>query len=414
MYRTINISLPARRSAAAIGAAVALAAGTLAVAPGAQATPAPSGGGTSTATVLRAGLDVSLLNKTVDVPVNVSLNDVKAPADAKETALTVKVGSGVEQGREISILRADVATANATADRDKAEGYANVAKAEVHVPGLPLLSLIKLDAVTSKATCQVGHKPTASSKLVGVTILGRTISLNAVGTTDVRVGGVGEVSLQLTNTVTTSRTAAATALQLKVHINPLNLGVAEVTGDVTLAQATCRTPQAGGSTGGSTSGGNSGGSTNGGSTNGGSTNGGSTNGGSTNGGSTNGGSANGGAANGGSTNGGSTNGGSTGGSTGGHSTGGSTSGSSNGGSGNGGSSGTSGSAGTSGGSTSGGSDTHPQTGTDTSVNTGNLAETGASSSTPYMAYGAIGLIAVGGGAFLLTNRRRKAAASRGE
>ncbi|MFJ1586937.1 SCO1860 family LAETG-anchored protein [Streptomyces sp. NPDC088197] len=404
MYRTINISLPARRSAAAIGAAVALAAGTLAVAPGAQATPAPSGGGTSTATVLRAGLDVSLLNKTVDVPVNVSLNDVKAPADAKETALTVKVGSGVEQGREISILRADVATANATADRDKAEGYANVAKAEVHVPGLPLLSLIKLDAVTSKATCQVGHKPTASSKLVGVTILGRTISLNAVGTTDVRVGGVGEVSLQLTNTVTTSRTAAATALQLKVHINPLNLGVAEVTGDVTLAQATCRTPQAGGSTGGSTSGGNSGGSTNGGSTNGGSTNGGSTNGGSTNGG----------AANGGSTNGGSTNGGSTGGSTGGHSTGGSTSGSSNGGSGNGGSSGTSGSAGTSGGSTSGGSNTHPQTGTDTSVNTGNLAETGASSSTPYMAYGAIGLIAVGGGAFLLTNRRRKAVASRGE
>ncbi|MFF7157236.1 SCO1860 family LAETG-anchored protein [Streptomyces sp. NPDC008139] len=391
MYRTINVSLPARRSAAAIGAAVALAAGTLAVAPGAQATPAPSGGGTSTATVLRAGLDVSLLNKTVDVPVNVSLNDVKAPADAKETALTVKVGSGVEQGREINILRADVATANATADRYKAEGYANVAKAEVHVPGLPLLSLIKLDAVTSKATCQVGRKPTASSKLVGVTILGRTISLNAVGTTDVHVGGVGEVSLQLTNTVTTSRTAAATALQLKVHINPLNLGVAEVTGDVTLAQATCRTPRAGGSTGGSTSGGNSGGSTNGGSTNGGSTNGGSANGGSTNGGSTSG-------------------------STGGHSTGGSTSGSSNGGSGNGGSSGTSGSAGTSGGSTSGsgGSDTHPQTGTDTSVNTGNLAETGASSSTPYMAYGAIGLIAVGGGAFLLTNRRRKAAASRGE
>ncbi|MBD0739005.1 hypothetical protein BGM09_06125 [Streptomyces sp. CBMA29] len=403
--------MPARRSAAAIGAAVALAAGALAVAPGAQATPATSGGGTSTATVLRAGLDVSLLNKTVDVPVNVSLNDVKAPADAKETALTVKVGSGVERGHEINILRADVATANATADRYKAEGYANVAKAEVHVPGLPLLSLIKLDAVTSKATCQVGHKPTASSKLVGVTILGKTISLNAVGTTDVRVGGVGEVSLQLTNTVTTSRTAAATALQLKVHINPLNLGVAEVTGDVTLAQATCRTPQASGSTGGTTSGGNSGGSTNGGSTNGGSTNGGSTNGGSTNGGSTNGGSTNGGA----------TNGGSTSGSTGGHSTGGSTSGSSNGGSTNGGSSGTSGSAGTSGGGTSGGgasgsggSDTHPQTGTDTSVNTGNLAETGASSSTPYMAYGAIGLIAVGGGAFLLTNRRRKAAASRGE
>lgn len=397
MYRTINVSLPARRSAAAIGAAVALAAGTFAVAPGAQATPATSGGGTSTATVLRAGLDVSLLNKTVDVPLNVSLNDVKAPADAKETALTVKVGSGVERGHEVNILRADVATANATADRDKAEGYANVAKAQIHVPGLPLLALVKVDAISSKATCQVGHRPTAGSKLAGVTILGKTISVSAVGTTEVRVPGVGEVSLDLTNTVTTSRTAAATALQLKIHINPLSLGVAEVSGNITLARATCRTPQASGSTGGSTSGGNSGGSTSGGSTNGGSTSGGANSGGSTSG---------------------STGGGSTGG----HSTGGSTSGSSNGGSSGGGSttggsaSGTSGSAGTSGGSGSGsgsgGTDTRTQTGTGT-VNTGDLAETGASSSTPYMAYGAVGLIAVGGGAFLLTNRRRKAA-TRGE
>jgi LPXTG-motif cell wall-anchored protein len=396
VYCTINVSLPARRSAAAIGAAVALAAGTVAVAaPGAQAAPGTSGGGTSTATVLRAGLDVSLLNKTVDVPLNVSLNDVKAPADAKETALTVKVGSGVERGREVSMLRADVATANATADRHKAEGYANVVRAEVHVPGLPLLALVKVDALSSKATCQVGHRPTAGSKLLGLRVLGKPVSLTAVGTTQVRVPGVGEVSLDLTNAVTTTRTAAATALQLRIHINPLTLGVAEVTGKVTLAQATCRTPQASGSTGGSTSGGNSGGSANGGSVNGGSTSGGSSNGGSSNGGSASGGSANGGAANGGS---------GSGGSTGGHSTGGTTSGGSTGGHST---SGTSGSAGTSGGgSGSGGTDTRAQTGNDTAT-TGDLAETGAGSSTPYLALGAVGLVAAGGGVFLFAGRRRK-------
>ncbi|MEV6009024.1 SCO1860 family LAETG-anchored protein [Streptomyces sp. NPDC051976] len=401
MYSTINVPLPARRSAAAAGAAVALAAGAAVLAPGAQAVPAApataSGGGTSTATVLRAGLDVSLLGKTVDVPVHASLNDVKAPADAKETALTVKVGSGVERGREVNLLRADVATAQATTDRWSARGYANVVKAEVHVPGLPLLALVKVDALTSTATCRVGAWPTATSTLAGVTVLGRHLAVSAVGTTDVRVPGVGEVRLDLTRTATTSRTAAATALKLNVRVNPLNLGVAAVTGEVTLAQATCRTPQAGGSTGGATSGGSSGGSSGGAS---GGSSGGST-GGSTNGGSTSGGSASGGSTSGGPTSGGSSSGGSSsGGSTGGSANGGSTSG------GSAGTSGTSGGSGTSGSGGTGGGGAHAQTG----ATAGNLAETGASSSTPYLAGGAAVLVAAGGGAFLLTNRRRRAAA----
>lgn len=392
MYRTLNFRLPARRSAT-IGAAVALAAGgALAVAPAAHAT--TYSGGSATATVLKAGLDVSLLNKTIDVPVNVSLNDVKAPANAKETALTVTVGHGVEANHGVDIVRAAVATANATAERDKAEGYANIVNAQVHVPGLPLLSLIKLDAITSKASCQVGHKPTASSQLAGITVLGQRVSLSAVGTTQLNVPGVGKVSLDLTKTVLTSTTAAATALQLKVYINPLNLGVAEVSGDVTLAQATCRTPKASGSTGGSSGGSTSGGSTSGGSTSGGSTNGGSTSGGSTSG-SSNGGSSNGGSTSSGTTSGSTSGGSSTGGSTGGSSTGGSTSGSSGG--------------STSSGATSGGSATG--TGSDASTQTvadsGNLAETGASSATPYIAIGAAALVAAGAATFLATNRRRR-------
>ncbi len=372
LYRTINFRLPARRSAAAIGAAVALAAGAaLATAPAVQAAPATTHDeGASTATVLRAGLDVSLLNKTVDVPVNVSLNDVRAPGDAKETALTVTVGHGVELGRPISLLRASVATADATTGRDEAEGYANIAAAKVHVPGLPLLPLVALDAVSSRATCRVGHRPTASSQLAGVTVLGRHVSLKAVGTTKVSVPGVGEVSLKLTDSVTTSHTAAATALQLGIHVNPLNLGVADVSGNITLAQATCRTPKTGGGTSGGSSSGSSGGPTSGGSGNGGATSGGSANGGST---------------------GGSTS-GTTSGTAGGY-TGGSTAGSS----GSGGSS--------SGGSSSGGS------GTRTVAGTGNLAETGASSSTPYLAGGAAAFIAAGAATFLAVGRRRRSAVS---
>ncbi|MFI0942513.1 SCO1860 family LAETG-anchored protein [Streptomyces sp. NPDC021020] len=414
MYRTTNtFPLPVRRRAAAVGAAVALAAGAAVLAPGAQAAPAGDPhGGASTAAVLRAGLDVSLLGKAVDVPVDVALNDVHAPADAKKTALTVTVGKGVENGRGISILRADVATSKATADAHKAEGYANVAHAQVHVPGLPLLALVKADAITSTATCEAGRKPTAHSELAGLTVLGQRINLGAVGTTELTVPGVGHVSLNLTQTTTTSTTAAATALRLAIHLNPLSLGVAEISGEVTLAQATCTAPRTGGTTGGSTSGSTSG--TTSGSTSGstsGTTSG--TTAGSTSGSTTGTTSGTSGSTTTGSTNGATT--GSTSGSTTGSTTG-STSGSTSGTSGSA-TSGTSGSGGTSGsasGTSTGASGSAGTSGTSGAVvqtgpDTGNLAETGASSGIPYMAGGAVALLVAGAGAYLLTARRRRGA-----
>ena len=393
MYRTNSFPLPARRRAAVLGAATALAAGAAVLAPAAQATPAGTAhGGTASAAVLRAGLDVSLLGRAVHVPVNASLNDVHAPADARKTALTVTVG-----GRGVPLLRADAATAKATADAHKAEGYANVVKAQVHLPGLPLLALVKADALTSTATCKAGHRPTAHSELLGVTVLGQRIDLSAVGTTELAVPMVGRVSVTLTQTSTTSSTAAATALRLAVHVNPLALGVAKVEGEVTLAQASCRTPR--GSSG-STTGGASGGSTSGSTT--GSTTGTTT--GSTTGtsGATSGTS--------GSTSGTSGSTGSTGatGSSGSTATGGSTSGTS----GTGGASGGSGSAGTgaSGASGTGGTGGSGAV-TQTAPGTGNLAETGASSATPFLALGAAGLVAAGAAAYLLTARRRRTAAA---
>ncbi|MEU6475889.1 SCO1860 family LAETG-anchored protein [Streptomyces sp. NPDC047017] len=234
--------LPARRCATAAAATV------LAVAPvalaGAGPAHASAGQGRASASVLHAGLDVSLLNKTVDVPLTLSLNEVQAPGSAQQAALTARL-DGVDGGKPFSVLRADVAKTRATVSPDKAEGGVELAHARVHVPGLPLLSVIEVGQVSSRATCEAGKPPVATSDLLGaVTVLGQKVTLTAGGTTSVRVPAVGEVRLDLTRRETTSRTAAATALRLKISVNPLELNVADVEGTLTLAAATCETPAA--------------------------------------------------------------------------------------------------------------------------------------------------------------------------
>lgn len=227
-------------------AAVLLATGAVALlaAPPALATGggAAGGEGKAGAVVLRAGLDVGLLNQTVHVPLKTSLNEVSAPATAEKTALTVTV-DGAEGNNPVSVLRADVATSKATADKTRAEAEANLAKASVHVPGLPLLSLIEVEKVTSKAVCEAGKKPMASANALGkVTALGKKVTLSAGGPTKVEVPGVGRIDLELSGTQTTSTTAAAAALRLKVAVNPLNLNVAKVDGEIVLAEAHCESP----------------------------------------------------------------------------------------------------------------------------------------------------------------------------
>ncbi|MFJ9727442.1 SCO1860 family LAETG-anchored protein [Streptomyces sp. NPDC101209] len=234
--------MPARRLAT-IATATALAAGPAALAAAGTAH-ATGDQGRASAVVLRTGLDVSLLNKTVNVPLAVSLNEVQAPRSAEKTALTATL-DGVNGGRPFSVLAAEVATAKATVTPAKAEGYTRLAHARLHVPGLPLLSLVEIGQVTSKATCAAGKAPVAESNLLGgVTVLGKKVTVTTGGTTDVKVPGIGEVRLDLSKRETTSRTAAATALELKVSVNPLKLNVAEVEGTLTLARATCETPAA--------------------------------------------------------------------------------------------------------------------------------------------------------------------------
>ncbi|MFI1863254.1 SCO1860 family LAETG-anchored protein [Streptomyces jumonjinensis] len=242
-----TLRMPARRRAAVLTSAAASVA--LIAAPSALTGPAHAAGGgaegRADAVVLRTGLQISLLDKTVQVPLTASLNAVKAPASADSTALSVRL-DGVDQGRPFQVLRADVAEAKATADKRRAEGHAQLVRARVRVPGLPLLSLVEVEKVVSKAVCAVGERPVAESNLLGgVKVLGKQVALSAGGRTNVAVPGVGEVTLDLSRTRTTSRTAAATALELKVAVNPLSLNVAEVNGTVTLAEATCESPRAG-------------------------------------------------------------------------------------------------------------------------------------------------------------------------
>lgn len=234
--------MSAHRTAATFVVAALIAGPVALLAAPAQA--ATSGDGKASAVVLRTGLDVALLSKTVEVPLAVTLNEVHAPATAAKTALTAKL-DGVDRGQPFSLLRADVATAKATADAHQAEGYVNLVHARVHIPGLPLLSLIEVEKVTSKAVCEAGAPPHAESNVLGhVTVLGKRTNLSAGGSTQVKVPDVGTVTLDLSKSSTTSRTAAASALLLKVSVNPLKLNVADVKGEVTLAQATCESPKA--------------------------------------------------------------------------------------------------------------------------------------------------------------------------
>ncbi|MFH8370743.1 SCO1860 family LAETG-anchored protein [Streptomyces sp. NPDC018031] len=249
MSRSTNsvLGVPARRIAAA--AAVTATTVLLGAAPvqatgGEDAGTGSASAGKADAVVLRTSLDVSLLDKTAHVPVNLALNEVAAPASAHKTTLTTTL-NGVEGGKPVQLLRADVADASATADRGKSQGYANLVRAKVHVPGLPLRPLLEAEQVTAKAVCEAGKRPRAEANLLGtVLVLGQKVDLRASGTTTVTVPAVGEVRLDLSRSSTTSRTAAATALDLKVTLDPLKLGVAKVKGRVTLAAANCESPTA--------------------------------------------------------------------------------------------------------------------------------------------------------------------------
>jgi LPXTG-motif cell wall-anchored protein len=388
--------LPARH-AALLGTSALVIGSALAVGP-AHATSSGDGSGAAgkaTAVAARADLDVSVADGG-NVSVETALNEVSAPGEAEETLLTAKV-NGAHGDRAVTLVKAKVAHAAAKADARRSVGRTKLVGVRAYAPGLPTNPLLSADLLKAGASCVAGEKPVAKAALADrVTVLGQPVTINAPGSQQVEVPGVGTVKLELEHRTTTDSTAAATALRLKYSVNPGSLGVVKTTGEIVLAEATCTTPDG--------SGGTDGGSGDGGSDSEGSSSGSSGSGGSGSGGSD--GSDNGGSGDSGSGGGDSGNGGNSGGDSGGTAT-----------EGNGGSGGTAteGSAtdgqsdGTAAGSDSDaeGADSDDNEPTTQSGSDGeNLAETGGSSATPLIA--GVGAALVLGGAATYLIRRRAA------
>ncbi|WP_052433850.1 LAETG motif-containing sortase-dependent surface protein [Streptacidiphilus melanogenes] len=356
------LSLSRRRFATPFALSGALAAVSLmGVAEPAHAT---TGSGTASATTAEVALDVRLLS-AADIPVDVSLNKISAPASRSGAALTTVVGSGVENDQPVNLLMAQVGQTDAVVDAHGSRASVTLADAHLHLPGLPLNELLGVKAVSAEADCPVDGAPSASAEALGdITILGLQLRLSAHGDTVVRVPALGVVDLKLSQHRTTSDTAAATAVELDVDVNPLALNVSAVRGKIVLADVSC--------TKGSGNGGSGGGS-------------------------------NGGGSNGGATGGDS---GGSGGSGGGTPSSGPSQGMSGGGNGGSGGAGTAGASGTGG---TGGASPVAAVSTPPAAPSGSthLAETGSSSSTPVIAAAGLVVLGAGGGVVALARRRRR-------
>ncbi|WP_327074337.1 LAETG motif-containing sortase-dependent surface protein [Kitasatospora purpeofusca] len=248
--RSHRSSRSARRIVSASAAVVVC---TLLTVPTATAAPgAPGGPGTGTAAPGSPGkaravtaeldLDVRLLNNAVDVPVNVSLNKVESPAQRDGTVLTAKV-DGVDQSGPVTLVKADVGKSVTRTDAKGATASVTLADADVHAPGLPGTTLLGLEALTATATCPVDGQPTADVVAPAkLTVLGKSVTVSLYGPTKVDVPLVGSVSVEFSKKTTTSTTAAASALEVQVAVDPLNLNVAKVTGTIRIASVSCEKP----------------------------------------------------------------------------------------------------------------------------------------------------------------------------
>ncbi|MFD4395525.1 SCO1860 family LAETG-anchored protein [Kitasatospora sp. NPDC058478] len=206
--------------------------------------PSAASPGKARAVTAELALDVSLLNKTVDVPVDLALNKVETPAQREGSLLTAKV-DGVDQQGPVTLVKADIGTAVTRIDAKGTAASVKLVNADVHAPGLPATTLIGLEAMSAEATCPVDGQPTADVVAPAkLTVLGKPVTIGLYGPTKVDVPLIGSVSVELSKKSTTSTTAAASALEVQVEVNPLNLNVAKVTGKITVASVSCEKPSA--------------------------------------------------------------------------------------------------------------------------------------------------------------------------
>lgn len=222
-------------------ASTALAAGPVQATP-VPASPSAPSPGKARAVTAELALDVSLLNKAVDVPVDIALNKVESPAQRDGSVLTATV-AGVDQTGPVELVKADVGKSVTRVDAKGAAASVKLVNADVHAPGLPATALLGLEAMSAEATCPVDGQPAADVVAPArLTVLGKPVTVGLYGPTKVDVPLVGSVSVEFSKKTTTSTTAAASALEVQVEVNPLNLNVAKVTGKITVASVSCEKP----------------------------------------------------------------------------------------------------------------------------------------------------------------------------
>ncbi|MFJ5925279.1 SCO1860 family LAETG-anchored protein [Kitasatospora sp. NPDC092948] len=203
----------------------------------------PAKPGKASAVTAELALDVTLLN-AVKVPVDVALNKVESPAQRNGAMLTATV-DGVANGQPVTLVKAQVGKSVTKVDDQQATASVQLVGADVHVPGLPLTTLLGLDAMSTEVNCPVDGQPTAKvTAPVKLTVLGKSVTVGLNSPTHVDVPAVGTVDLEFSKKTVTSSTAAASALEVQVSINPLNLNVAKVDGKVTVAAVSCEKPVA--------------------------------------------------------------------------------------------------------------------------------------------------------------------------
>ncbi|MFJ1754340.1 SCO1860 family LAETG-anchored protein [Kitasatospora sp. NPDC088134] len=243
--RTLRVVAASALAVSALAVTLPLPAAAADTAPATTAAPATPTAvakpGRASAVTAELALDVTLLNK-VKVPVAVALNKVESPARRDGAMLTATV-DGVDGGRPVTLVKAEVGKSVTKVDDKQATASVKLVAADLHAPGLPLTTLVGLEAMSAEATCPVDGQPTADVIAPArVTVLGKSVAVGLNSPTQVAVPAVGTVDVEFARKTVTSATAAASALELQVKLNPLNLNVATVEGRVTVASVSCEKP----------------------------------------------------------------------------------------------------------------------------------------------------------------------------
>lgn len=230
---------------------------------------AQSGGsaalGTASAKVASVGLDLRVLggllgSSGLDVPLDITLDQASAPQDGTSTSSTtslLQVRDGLlgalripAQDADDDLLKADTASSTVRTLPTYSQAYATAANVRLFLPfvSLPAVDasdgVLRVDSVSAVATCDAGARPTAATQLPAqLTLLGHDLQLPDDGEARISIPLLGSIDVQVGPQTSVTATSATATVAASVDIDLL--GLLHISGQVTLAQASCTPPPAG-------------------------------------------------------------------------------------------------------------------------------------------------------------------------